>query len=329
MLQSDILIAGAGLIGLSLSLELAARGAQVTVLDSRIALAQSSSAAAGMLAARDPHNPFALSGLSDLSLQLYPEFLANIHARSGVAVPFQTTSTLQYGPDCTFVRLAEHSLDPRQLSAALLDAVRSTSIILEENAGPLELADTPDAIYIRDANGAEYTAPTLVHANGAWFRGQGAITPRKGQMLRVRIPESLVLTEVHRSERIYIVPRTIGPHAGTALIGATVEDAGYDLATHQPDLARLRTLAAELLPAFASEDDAPQVEAWAGTRPGTADGLPLLGPIPWSPREFVAAGHFRNGILLAPGTARVMADLLEGKTPAIDLAPFSPARFER
>jgi glycine oxidase len=129
------------------------------------------------------------------------------------------------------------------------------------------------------------------------------------------------------------VPRTQGAQAGTALIGATVEDAGYDTHTRAHDLTHLRTLAAELVPALGSEARSPQIEAWAGIRPATADSLPLLGAHEPelrshdNARELLATGHFRNGILLAPATAVVMADLLEGKQPSIDLRPFSPGRF--
>jgi len=323
--QSDILIAGAGIIGLSLALELHNRGAQVTVLERDTAISQASIAAAGMLAAEDPYNPPAIANLARFSTEIYPELLARIESLSGINIPFQTSSTVQYLSDGTSIRLDEHSLDPRQLAAALLAAVRATSIDLREHTGDLELADTPEAIYVRDEAGTEFSAPQLVHCNGAWFRGQNAVSPRKGQMLRVQLPSPL--TEVHRSEHIYIVPRTLGPQAGTALVGATLEDAGFDISTHPDDLANLRARAAELLPALASEADAPQLEAWAGLRPYTRDSLPLLGALPFSPREFVATGHFRNGILLAPATARVMADLLESKSPAVDLTAFSPDRF--
>jgi glycine oxidase len=142
-------------------------------------------------------------------------------------------------------------------------------------------------------------------------------------MLRVRIPAGLRLEEVHRSEQVYIVPRTQGPQAGTALIGATVEDAGFDVSTTDKELAGLRRLAAALFPALASEVNAPMVEAWAGLRPGTADQLPFLGR---AGDQIVAAGHFRNGILLAPATAVVIADIFEGKLPSVDLSPFHPSR---
>lgn len=276
-----------------------------------------------MLAAEDAHNPPALLPLSRFSLELYPGFLERIQQASGFPVPYQTSVTYQHLENGEVVRLDEHSLDPRQLSLALLAAVRSTSIDLREDVGELEIADDDDLVYVRDTYGDELSAPRLVHATGAWFRtpagSEPMVTPRKGQMLRVAFEGS----EVHRSEHIYVVPRTFGENAGTALIGATVEEAGFDLTTRPEDLARLHALAAKLLPAIAGAE---HLESWAGLRPATPDQLPLLGALPYSPREFAATGHFRNGILLAPATAHLMADLLESKaTPLI--TPFSPSRF--
>ena len=96
-------------------------------------------------------------------------------------------------------------------------------------------------------------------------------------MLSVALPPSLPLHLVVRTPDIYIVPRTSGPNAGRAIIGATIEDAGFDKTVHPSDIAHLRSLAAALLPPLA---DAPQLEAWAGLRPATPDGLPLLGALP-------------------------------------------------
>ncbi|HEY5381175.1 MAG TPA: FAD-dependent oxidoreductase [Acidobacteriaceae bacterium] len=324
----DVAIAGAGLIGLSLALELHARGASVAVFDTARPMRQTSIAAAGMLAADDPHNPAALHGLSTYSIALYPAFLDRIATLSGISVPFQTSTTIQHLDDGTTRLLAENSIDPRQLGPAVLHAARQTGITLHEDAHQVEIHELPNGIHVRPLHGPALLARQLVHASGAWFQGPPAVVkPRKGQMLRVRLPSILALHEVHRSQTIYIVPRTQGPQAGTALIGATDEDAGFDLSTHPADLDRLRTLAANLLPALAPTEDAPQVEAWAGLRPGTPDDLPLLGRLPHSARRWAATGHYRNGILLAPATAAVLADLLEGKLPAVDLRPFSTARF--
>ncbi len=126
---------------------------------------------------------------------------------------------------------------------------------------------------------------------------------------------------VVRTPDIYIVPRTSGPNAGRAIIGATIEDAGFDKTLHPSDIAHLRSLAAALLPPLA---DAPQFEAWAGLRPATPDGLPILGAL--TPNHFIATGHYRDGILLAPATAHVIAQLLLKEQTSIDLTPFSPTR---
>jgi glycine oxidase len=326
----DILIVGAGIIGLSLALELHASGATVTVLERDTALTHASTAAAGMLAASDPHNPPALLPLSDYSLSLYPAYLARIEQLSGLAVPFQTQTTIQYAAGGSTTALAEHSIDPRQLATALLAAVRDSRIDLREHT-PLQAAfASSQTVTATNQAGLNITAKHLVFASGAWSPGPPFIAPRKGQMLRVQLPPALAaLDQVHRSETIYIVPRTQGPQAGTALIGATVEDAGFDTTVHAADLARLRALAAALLPDLADTAAAPQVESWAGLRPATPDALPLLGRIEPDDRKLFATGHFRNGILLAPATAVLIADLLEGKLPALALTAFQPGRFSR
>src|ERR1700759_5696985 len=98
MHHPDICIAGAGIIGLSLALDLHHGGVRVTVLDQATPLAEASTAAAGMLAAHDPHNPPQLRPLAELSLSLYPNFLDRLHILSGIRVPFQTLATLQAIP---------------------------------------------------------------------------------------------------------------------------------------------------------------------------------------------------------------------------------------
>jgi len=314
----DVLIVGAGIIGLSIALELHDRGARVLVLERNTALSHASTAAAGMLAAHDPHNPSALLPLSQLSIELYPNFLKRIEQLSSIAVPFHTDTTLQYQRNSVVHRLAEHSLDPRNLAAALLAAVRAAGIEVREHSEvkPTQISPSQTVIYSTGA----WTIPAEHHSL--------PIRPRKGQMLRVQLPPGLQgLREVHRSDEIYIVPRTLGPQAGTALIGATIEDAGFDISTHPRDLTHLRALAANLLPALAEESASPQLEAWAGLRPHTPDGLPLLGQLEPGSRHFLATGHYRNGILLAPVTAVLLADLIEAKQVVLDLSPFFPARF--
>jgi glycine oxidase len=330
----DIVVVGAGLIGLAIALELHDRGAAVTVVERGHCLTEASTAAAGMLAAADPYNHPELRQLSQLSAERYPAFLRRIEELSGIAVPFQTETAVQYLADGTKILLAEQSLDPRQLAAALLAAIKTTSIRLLEETRIAAVEEAHHGVNIRLTSGVPIAARAIVYAAGAWTSEVMAglhgdvvpIAPRKGQMLRVRLPVTLALREVHRSERVYIVPRTLGPQEGTALIGATVEDAGFDTTVRAEDLGALRALAAELLPEFGSETGTPLVESWAGLRPVTPDSLPILGACTRS-GQFIASGHYRNGILQAPATALIIADLLEEKDPTIDISALLPGRF--
>jgi glycine oxidase len=348
----DICIAGAGIIGLSLALELHHRGIPVTVLEQSSPLAEASTAAAGMLAAGDPHNPKHLHTLADLSLSLYPTFLDRLSVLSRISVPFQTSTTLQALPptvastgreltpehltrllpalapgDHRFILLDEHSIDPRHLATALLAAIRATNIDLRSNTPVLSTRSIDNTIEVQTPTGT-LRAKQFVDCTGAWASVTSRlpnlrIQPKKGQMLAVSLPPSLTLPLVVRTPDVYIVPRTSGPNAGRAIIGATIEDAGFDKTVHPSDIARLRAIATELLPPLAN---ATQLEAWAGLRPSTPDGLPLLGALPNQPNHLIATGHYRDGILLAPATAHVMAQLLSGESPSIDLTPFSPDR---
>lgn len=349
MERSDICIAGGGIIGLSLALELDQRGLSVTVLDRGQLLAEASTAAAGMLAASDPENPGALRPLSNLSLALYPAFLDRLRSLSGIAIPFHTVATLQSHltaqpdalssqalalalPELTpggkpFTLIAERSLDPRNLAAALRAAVESTSIDLLPHTPALSVRSTGDSVEVRTAS-AVFHAAKFVNCTGAWAADSDltpglAVTPRKGQMLAIALPRELPLHLVIRTHDIYIVPRTTGPMAGRAIIGATIEDVGFDKTVSSADIARLRSLAAALLPPLAT---ATELESWAGLRPSTPDGLPFLGEIPGLPNQFAAVGHYRNGILLAPATAHLMAQILTGEQPDLNLGNFSPAR---
>lgn len=349
MNDTEILIAGGGTIGLSLALEMRSRGAKVTLIDAeKEGLA--SMAAAGMLACYDPDNDQALLPLSELSIQLYPSFLERITEWSGEEVAFQTSLTLQkseepairgtklsreelhtllphVAPSEEYLLLQENSLDPRQLYQALRKAAQAAGVVLQQGVvTKVEEGAKGAAVHLLDERCITTTA--FVDSTGAWsaLREQ-AVRPVKGQVLRVRLTEPWLRTQhagnaVLRTSSIYIVPRT----DGTALIGATVEEgAGFDLSLQETTLEAQRLKAAELLPAIAH---APFVEAWSGLRPRAFDGpLPFLGAI--SEHCFASTAHFRNGILQAPATAFVMAELLTGNASPIDLTPFTPQRMQK
>ncbi|WP_263375223.1 NAD(P)/FAD-dependent oxidoreductase [Granulicella aggregans] len=353
MTQTDICIAGAGIIGLSLALELHARGLSVIVLDSGAPMQQASTAAAGMLAADDPHNPPEISDLSHLSLTLYPAFLDRVHSLSGVAVPFQTQRTLQslsdnraptlpqelraklmieedstaLDPDSGFIFLAERSIDPRQLAPALIAAVANTLIQAIYDSPVISTSYGAGSVTVQTP-AATIQASHFIDCTGAWAGSSDndanfRAIPVKGQMLSLALPADLPLRTTLRTEDIYIVPRTLGPAAGRAIVGATVEEAGFDRTVEPAAIESLRQRAISLIPGLAH---ATIVDSWAGLRPATPDRLPILGRHPTRPHHWLAAGHYRNGILLAPATAKVMSDLILDRTPAISLEAFSASR---
>jgi glycine oxidase len=332
---ADVVVVGGGLIGLSIALELEGRGASVLVLDAGRALGQASRAAAGMLAAADPHNPAELKALAEKSVGMYPAYLAEMARRGGVEVPVQTRRAVQWVEDGPAYEMEEMSIDPRQLAEAVLAAVkaavRASRIELVEGARVSSVREDAFGVRVRSADEREWLGASVVHAAGAWSPEMWSgvrlpVVPRKGQMMRVRMPEGLGLEKVYRSEEVYVVPRRFGEQAGTALIGATVEDVGFDTTVVEADQRWLRAEAAGLVPELASEEGAPCVEAWAGLRPATPDLLPVIGRVERT-RQFVATGHYRNGILLAPATARVMAELVEERAPSVALEAFGVGRF--
>jgi glycine oxidase len=128
------------------------------------------------------------------------------------------------------------------------------------------------------------------------------------------------LKHVVRSEKVYLVPRS----DRRLVIGSTLEDAGYNKQTSVNTIQQLFHAAIELAPGLS---ESKVHEAWAGLRPGTPDDLPILGETSTS-GYFVATGHLRDGILLAPITAQIMTKLVLGNSPGYDLANFGPSRFQ-
>lgn len=142
--------------------------------------------------------------------------------------------------------------------------------------------------------------------------------PIRGQIALLRLPAAL-LTRVVNEGLEYLVPR----EDGRLLAGSTIEDAGFDVSTTPQAIERLVAFARRLLGGL---PDARLEQSWAGLRPGSPDGLPFIGLAPDCVNGFVATGHFRAGLHQSTGTAVLMADLVSGRSPTFDPAPFSPSR---
>lgn len=339
----DVIVAGAGIIGLSLALALRKRSASVLLIERGEPGHEASRAAAGMLADCMGESPAALEPLAKTSARMYPEFVFELEDESGLKVDLRDHGTLVLSEHFTHERpisiaelepalvpaslhtyfLQERSVDPESLVDAALKACKHRSVdIVSGSAVEEVLVDHGRVSGVRTPR-STYSAPIVVNCCGAWA-GQLAplgfpTRPVKGHMLSVI--GAPPIAHVVRAPDVYLVPRT----GSRLLIGATVEEAGYDKRVDPAIIQRLRDSAIKIAPAIA---DARILKAWTGLRPGSPDNLPILGSADL-PGYYAATGHFRDGILLAPITARLLSQLILGDAPDHDLSPFSPSRFEK
>jgi len=204
----------------------------------------------------------------------------------------------------------EAQVDAQRLSVALGPAVQAAGVRIRHGQTVVELLFGQGRITgARTVAGNVFRAANVVLAAGAWSGTIAglpralAVRPVRGQMLRL-LPKAIPgwpLVATHDAK--YLVPR----ENGTVLVGSTMEDVGFDDRVSERRF-ELAEHAAALVPALA---DAPVVESWAGLRPMTPDGWPILGPAPELEGLFYNTGHGRNGILLTPQTARLTADHIE------------------
>ena len=365
--QVDVAIVGGGIIGLAVAAELAERGRDVIVFDDAARAGNSTRAAAGMLAPAaeaDVELP-GLCEFRQWSHGLYPDFVAHVEARSGIDTGFRTAGTLLVAVDrdhrAEIERLGaimtSQGFTPRALSAGELLALEPSlsprvagGLLLSqdfhidqrrllqalrlavERRSERRLQDVtvesvgPDgAVVGRRATGEPFEtgAQQVVVAAGSWSNvglqspcAPLPLRPVKGQVLRLQAPG--LLTRVVRTPDVYLVPHA----GGEIVVGATVEEQGFDVRPTAGGVFDLLRHAWRVLPGIY---DTPLVEVAVGLRPCSRDHRPLIGRVRGS--VFAATGHFRNGVLLAPGTARLLALLLcDGVAHPLQ-AHFDPQRF--
>jgi glycine oxidase len=360
-----VVVVGGGVIGQTVAWRLATLGVQVTVVDPTPA-AGASWVAAGMLAPVAEAGPGedAVLALNLAAAARWPAFVAGREEAAGTDPGYTTQGTLLVAGDrdelgalddvarrheaagLAFARVGsrearrlepalgpavrgglwlpdDHQVDNRLLLAALAVANRRRGV-----AAVLEPARRITATAVDTDSGVHLTADAVVVATGAVVPPvEGAppvpVRPVKGQILRLRAGGGAVFpTRTVRGDEVYVVPRA----HGEIVVGATVEEKGWDTTVTAGGVLDLLRAAWELLPGLA---EAAFVEAVAGLRPGTPDNVPVIGRLgPDGP--VVATGHHRHGILLAPLTADLVAHLVTGAAVA-GVAPFlaacDPARL--
>lgn len=226
----------------------------------------------------------------------------------------------------------ESTVDPRSLMEAILAALRHRGVEIRAGCSATSITRQGSTCTGLTAHGESINAKIVVVAAGChsanlagenmvengWHSRYAPTRPIRGQMLALQSPE-LDLRRVLRSERGYLVPR----HEGRIVAGSTVEDVGFDKRLTAGGIREILNAAIELAPSLAQ---AQVMETWAGLRPGTPDNLPIIGPTDID-GLVIATGHYRNGILLAPITAKLVRDwVVDHKMPAT-AEIFSPLRF--
>ncbi len=349
----DVIVIGGGIIGLSLSIELRKGGASVLVVERGEPGREASYAAGGMLVDSGAETPAALQPLATTSARMYPEFVHELQVESGMNVDLRAQGAIILRPpehvdgrpnlalgnplSASLVELEpsladtnqpvsflrERSVDPRALTAAALATAKRRGVDISSGDEVTEVNISQGRALGVTTRKTSFLAGKVVNCAGAWsgeILSHGFPTrPVKGQMLCLASPSRGLLQHVIRAPEVYLIPRS----DGRIIVGTTVEEAGFDKRTDVATIQRLHRAAISLIPAL---KDAKILEDWAGLRPGTPDALPILGETS-TPGCYGATGHFRDGILLAPITARVMAQVIQGKKPDLDLTPFTPARF--
>ncbi len=210
--------------------------------------------------------------------------------------------------------------NPRLGRAIKVALAKQANIAIFENQ-PVIKINKEKEIFTVTTDTAQFNATKLIVAAGAWtnevLQLMGfslPIQPVRGQMLLFH-PEKSILKRIVLTEGKYVIPRK----DGRVVVGSTLEHVGFDKSTTELAKEQLSELAFKLVPALRKAELEKQ---WAGLRPGSPDGIPYIGELDAMPGLFINAGHFRNGLVLAPASARLMADILLERKPIVDPAPY-------
>ena len=362
-----VVIAGGGVIGSAIAYYLTGAGAEVVIVERGELAGEASGAAAGLLippdraAAPGPFRDICLASLAE-----YRSIIERVQRESGVDVQCLASGILvvAQSPDRVEMLQAharrqtkngiptrwvgneelrelepalsprilgavyshgELNVDPGQVTRAFAHAAKAGGADLRTGTMLTGFLGRGPNIFGVSTNVGDITeVDCIVLAAGPWTQvlaqrlGANVPTPpRRGQMIAYR---SLAVKHAIWGEDGYLVPKV----GGVLYAGATVEDVGFRKRTTPRALAALRQMAATLVPGLRKAEIASE---WAGLRPGSPDDLPIMGRLPGRENVYVATGHFRNGILLAPITGKLMSQLIcEGRTE-MPLGPFSPRRF--
>lgn len=358
----DYVIVGAGVIGLLSARELALGGARVLVLERGEAGRESSWAGGGILSPLRPwQQPDAVTRLVQWGQTTYPHLVQDLLEETGVDAQWRRCGLLMLDEDQhetvaagAWARLNHVPMDPLRphevaekvgglglddpeglwwpevaqlrnprLVQALKESIRHKGVTLREGEQVHGLIREKDHIVGVETSRERISAGTTIVATGAWTREllgdldlSLQVEPVRGQILLYRADKPLFSPVIGHGDH-YLIPR----NDGHILVGSTVEHAGFDKSTTDAGRRALEAAARQIMPALA---DYPVVQHWAGLRPGSPHGIPVIGPHPTVRGLYLNTGHFRNGLSLAPGSARLLVDLIFDAAATLDPAPYLP-----
>lgn len=365
--SSDVIIIGGGVIGLMSAWQLAKAGLAVTLYERGKPGAEASSAALGLLlpgvtTGSRPEDDYAILGQA--SLALYSDVANSLLVETGLDIELRDEGTLEVAYDASDLAILQQmhrlytadgietallsveqtqTLEPG-ISNDIVGALYLTTAKLVDNARlgkVLTLAATQAGVTVNNGHpvtglhivgdrvdgvivgGQTITAGHVVLAAGSWsglIEGVSVpVRPAKGQALSVEAP--ILVQRSVTAGHTFVVPR----RDGRIIIGSTIEDVGFDKRSTVDGIQELLTHATRLMPKLGQ---ATILQTWAGLRPRAIDDMPIIGPYSALKNLFVATGHFRNGILLAPITAQCVTHWVTEKSSMTDISAFSPNRFE-
>ncbi|MCO6059494.1 glycine oxidase ThiO [Pseudomonas sp. MOB-449] len=357
-----VLLVGGGAIGLLSAYLMAKDGLDVCLLDKGLCGRESSWAGGGIVSPLYPWRySSAVTALAHWSQDFYPQFGQRLFAETGIDPEVHETGLYWLDLDDEAEALAWAAREGRPLAPVTIDRVhaavpplgpgfqhaihmagvanvrnprltralreallRMPNVTLRESCEVQGfIRDGARVVGVNTVEG-EVLADRVVLAAGAWSGDLLAslglalpVEPVKGQMILFKCAADFLPAMVLAKGR-YAIPR----RDGHILVGSTLEHAGFDKTPTGDALESLKASAFELLPQLA---EAELVGHWAGLRPGSPEGIPFIGPVPGVDGLWLNCGHYRNGLVLAPASCRLLADLMLGRAPIIDPAPYAAA----
>lgn len=360
--QEKVIVIGAGIIGLMTALELAERGYQVEIFDQGAAAQEASWAGGGILSPLYPwkYAP-AVNQLARYGRVMYQAWNEKLQTKTGIDFEIeqvgllifdqdQYTQALTYaqeysdlGQAATFMQgtalkainphIAKKTAiyfphianvrNPRLVQSLLAYLNLCTNVVIHQyNAITLLVRDEKMIHAVQDSQGAKHKAKHYVIAAGAWSDTllqqcgvQTAIQPMHGQMVLYKTPEKWLPT-ICMNQTMYLIPR----RDGHIVCGSSTQNRGFDKTLQDEVSQKIIAASVELVPELAQF---PIVKQWSGLRPGSPEGIPFIGRVKEMKNLWLNVGHYRNGLVMAPASARLLVELMQGESPFVEANPYA------